>query len=130
MGGLMGSLQSLSAVDLGALTIAEALRRANVKSDKVQECIMGNVISAGLAQAPARQAALQAGIPDTVPCTTVNKVLLLFSCMSSSLFSESSFLFSCLLYPGELYATCSPLLTSLCSTPLLSSRSAAPGSRQ
>jgi acetyl-CoA C-acetyltransferase len=69
-----GSFSGFRAPDLGALAIAEALRRAGVKADQVQEVIMGNVLQAGLGQNPARQAARKAGIPDSVGSFTVNKV--------------------------------------------------------
>ena len=69
-----GSLASFRAPDLGALAIAEALRRAGVPADAVDEVIMGNVLQAGLGQNPARQAARKAGIPDRVGSFTVNKV--------------------------------------------------------
>ena len=69
-----GSLSSFRAPDLGALAIAEALRRANVPASEVQEVIFGNVLTAGLGQNPARQAAIKAGIPNTVGSFTVNKV--------------------------------------------------------
>ncbi|CAK9156795.1 unnamed protein product [Ilex paraguariensis] len=74
MGGFLGSLSSLSATKLGSIAIACALKRANVAPSLVQELFFGNVLSANLGQAPARQAALGAGIPDTVVCTTINKV--------------------------------------------------------
>uniref|UniRef100_A0A0E0BVY3 Thiolase N-terminal domain-containing protein n=1 Tax=Oryza meridionalis TaxID=40149 RepID=A0A0E0BVY3_9ORYZ len=74
IGALLGALSSLPATKLGSVAIQAALRRANVKPALVQEVFMGNVLSANLGQAPARQAALGAGLPDTVPCTTVNKV--------------------------------------------------------
>ncbi|XP_052142092.1 acetyl-CoA acetyltransferase, cytosolic 1-like [Oryza glaberrima] len=74
IGALLGSLSSLPATKLGSVAIQAALRRANVEPALVQEVFMGNVLSANLGQAPARQAALGAGLPDTVPCTTVNKV--------------------------------------------------------
>ncbi|MCK6474538.1 MAG: acetyl-CoA C-acetyltransferase [Planctomycetes bacterium] len=74
VGRFQGGLSSLSAVHLGAVAYKEALARAGVKPEQVQEAILGNVISAGLGQAPARQAALGAGVPDTVPAFTVNKV--------------------------------------------------------
>lgn len=74
MGSFGGVLSSLSAVDLGAVAIKGALKNAKVKPNQVQEVFMGNVCSANLGQAPARQAAIQAGIPNNVPCTTVNKV--------------------------------------------------------
>jgi acetyl-CoA C-acetyltransferase len=74
IGSFMGSLSSIPAPKLGAIAIKGALDKINLKPEMVQEVFMGNVVSAGLGQAPARQAALFAGIPDTVPCTTINKV--------------------------------------------------------
>lgn len=74
IGSFMGSLSSIPAPKLGAVAIKGALEKINLKPEMVQEVYMGNVVSAGLGQAPARQAALFAGIPDSVPCTTVNKV--------------------------------------------------------
>ncbi len=74
IGSFMGSLSSISATKLGATAIKGALDKINLPANKIDEVFMGNVISAGLGQAPARQAAIFAGIPDTVPCTTVNKV--------------------------------------------------------
>lgn len=74
MGDFLGSLSSLSATKLGSLAIECALQRANIDPRLVQEVFFGNVLSANLGQAPARQAALGAGIPDTVICTTINKV--------------------------------------------------------
>ncbi len=74
IGSFMGSLSSLTASQLGSTAIKGALDKINVNPDQVQEVFMGNVVQAGVGQAPARQAALGAGIPDTVPCTTVNKV--------------------------------------------------------
>lgn len=74
MGSFMGSLSTVSATELGATAIKGALEKINLSSDKIQEVFMGNVLQAGLGQAPARQAALKAGLPNTVPCTTVNKV--------------------------------------------------------
>jgi len=68
------SLLGFSAIQLGAIAIKEAVARARMKPGEVEEVIMGNVISAGLGQAPARQAAIHAGIPDSVPAFTVNKV--------------------------------------------------------
>ena len=73
-GAFLGSLASLPAPELGAVAIREAVSRAGIKPEDVDEVIMGNVVSAGMGQAPARQAALKAGIPDTVGCTTINKV--------------------------------------------------------
>lgn len=74
MGSFGGVLSSLSAVKLGSHAIKAALEKAGVSGDQVEEVFMGNVVSANLGQAPARQAALGAGIPNSVPCTTVNKV--------------------------------------------------------
>ncbi|KAK9689510.1 hypothetical protein RND81_09G064000 [Saponaria officinalis] len=74
MGGLLGSLSSLSATKLGSIAIECALKRAGVDPSLVQEVFFGNVLSANLGQAPARQAALGAGIPNSVVCTTINKV--------------------------------------------------------
>jgi acetyl-CoA C-acetyltransferase len=74
IGSFGGSLASLSATDLGAIALKGALEKAGVDAKEVQQVIMGNVISANLGQAPARQAAKKAGLPDTVECTTVNKV--------------------------------------------------------
>lgn len=74
MGGFLGSLSSLTATKLGSIAIEAALKRANVDPSLVQEVFFGNVLSANLGQAPARQAALGAGIPNSVICTTVNKV--------------------------------------------------------
>ena len=74
IGSFMGSLSSIPATKLGALAIKGALTKINLSPEMVDEVYMGNVVSAGLGQAPARQAAIYAGLPDTVPCTTVNKV--------------------------------------------------------
>jgi acetyl-CoA C-acetyltransferase len=74
MGAFMGDLKSLSAPELGAATIRAAVERAGVKPEQVQEVIMGNVLPAGQGQAPARQAALGAGLPPSTGCTTINKV--------------------------------------------------------
>ena len=74
IGSFMGALSSIPAPKLGAVAIKGALEKINLSGDKVDEVFMGNVVSAGLGQAPARQAAIFAGIPDTVPCTTINKV--------------------------------------------------------
>jgi len=67
-------LSSIPAPRLGALAVAEAVRRANIATDAVQEVIMGNILSAGLGQAPARQAALYAWLPNTVEALTINKM--------------------------------------------------------
>jgi acetyl-CoA C-acetyltransferase len=74
IGSFMGSLSSIPATKLGAIAIKGALTKINLSPEMVDEVYMGNVVSAGLGQAPARQAAIYAGLPDTVPCTTVNKV--------------------------------------------------------
>jgi acetyl-CoA C-acetyltransferase len=74
IGSFLGSLASVPAPRLGAIAIGEALARAGVEPSSVSEVIMGNVLQAGEGQAPARQAAMFAGLPDTVPCWTLNKV--------------------------------------------------------
>ena len=74
IGAFLGSLSSVRAPDLGATAIKGALARAKLAPAAVQEVFMGNVLSAGVGQAPARQAAIYAGLPDTVPATTVSKV--------------------------------------------------------
>jgi acetyl-CoA C-acetyltransferase len=73
-GKFLGALAELTAPQLGALVVAEALRRARVPVGRVDEVIMGNVVQAGVGQNPARQAALKAGLPDTIAAYTVNKV--------------------------------------------------------
>ena len=74
IGSFLGGLAPLPAPKLGAIAIKCALERAGVLADEVDEVFMGNVVQAGVGQAPARQAALAAGIPNSVPCTTINKV--------------------------------------------------------
>ena len=74
MGKLLGALKGFKATDLGAIVVREAVKRAGVKPEEVDEVIMGCVIQAGLGQNPARQAALRGGLPDTVSAVTVNKV--------------------------------------------------------
>jgi acetyl-CoA C-acetyltransferase len=74
MGSFMGSLSSVSATQLGSTAIKGALEKGNIAADIVDEVFMGNVLQAGVGQAPARQAALGAGLGQNVPCTTVNKV--------------------------------------------------------
>lgn len=74
IGSFLGSLSTIPAPKLGAIAIKGALDKINLKPELVEEVIMGNVVQAGTGQAPARQAAIYAGIPNTVPCTTVNKV--------------------------------------------------------
>jgi acetyl-CoA C-acetyltransferase len=74
IGSFSGSLSSIPAPRLGAVVLREALSRAGLKPDHVDEVIMGNVLPAGLGQAPARQAALYAGLPQSVECMTINKM--------------------------------------------------------
>ena len=74
IGVLNGSLASMTAAQLGAVAVREALHRGRVAPSEVQECFIGNVVSANIGQAPARQVALGAGLPESVVCTTVNKV--------------------------------------------------------
>src|SRR5438034_5474402 len=73
-GKFLGGLKSFTATQLGAMVVAEAVRRTGVDPAIVDECIMGNVVSAGLGQNPARQAALRGGLPDRVAALTINKV--------------------------------------------------------
>ncbi len=73
-GKLRGQLSSVSAIDLGARAISAAVERAGIAPDQVEQVLMGTVITAGLGQVPARQAALRAGIPSSVPALSVNKV--------------------------------------------------------
>ncbi len=74
IGSFLGALSTIPAPKLGASAIKGALEKINLKPEMVEEVLMGNVVQAGTGQAPARQAAIYAGIPNTVPCTTVNKV--------------------------------------------------------
>ncbi len=74
IGSFNGSLKNMSAPKLGAIVVKEALDRAGVKADQVDEVIMGNVLQAGLGQNPARQAAINAGLPESVSAMTINKV--------------------------------------------------------
>ena len=74
MGGMLGELTPLAAHELGAVAIADTLTRSGVEKQAVDEIIMGNVLSAGQGQAPARQASLGAGLPQDVGCTTINKM--------------------------------------------------------
>ncbi len=74
MGGFGGSLASVSATDLGAIAIEEAVKRAGIDAADVEEVIMGNVLPAGLKQGPARQAMRKAGLPDATGATTINKL--------------------------------------------------------
>src|SRR3970040_748571 len=73
IGTFAGAFAETPATLLGSIAIAEALRRAGVAPDQVDEVIMGNVLTAGLGMNPARQASIAAGLPDNVPATTVNK---------------------------------------------------------
>src|SRR6476619_6215945 len=73
-GKFLGALKGFSATQLGALAVAEAVRRAGIDPQIVDECIMGNVVTAGEGQNPARQAALHGGLPDHVAAMTINKV--------------------------------------------------------
>jgi acetyl-CoA C-acetyltransferase len=81
IGAFLGGLAPLRAPELGAIAIKCALERAGMSAESVDEVFMGNVVQAGVGQAPARQAALGAGLPNAVPCTTVNKVC--GSCLKS-----------------------------------------------
>ena len=90
MGSFMGSLSSVSATKLGAVAIQGALEKAGVNVNLVDEVFMGNVLQANLGQAPARQAAMAAGLSENVPCTTVNKVCA--SGMKSIAFAAQSIL--------------------------------------
>ena len=74
MGSFLGGLSTVPATTLGSIAIKGALEKGNVKAELIDEVFMGNVLSAGIGQAPARQAALEAGLGDNVPSTTVNKV--------------------------------------------------------
>ena len=74
IGSFGGVLSTLTATELGAAAIRGALNRAGIQAERVEEVYMGNVVSANVGQAPAKQAALKAGLPPTVPCTTINKV--------------------------------------------------------
>src|SRR4051812_13353278 len=74
IGSFLGSLKDVSAPELGGIVIKEALSRSGVKAKDVDEVIMGDVLQAGLGQNPARQAAIKAGLPETVPAMTINKV--------------------------------------------------------
>ena len=69
-----GAFKDVSAVDLGTIAVREAVRRSGVRPDQVDEVLLGNILQAGLGMNPARQAAIKAGLPDSVPATTVNKV--------------------------------------------------------
>src|SRR5690348_14728913 len=73
-GKFLGVLKDFRAPDLGALAVREAVARAGIDPATVDECLMGNVVSAGIGQAPARQAALRGGLPNSVGALTINKV--------------------------------------------------------
>ncbi len=74
IGSFLGSLSSLTAVELGAIVLKEAVKRAGIDPKLIEEIIMGNVVSAGIGQAPARQAQIKAGLPPEIPAITINKV--------------------------------------------------------
>ena len=74
MGGFQGELKGFTAPELGGAAIRAAVERAKIRADEIEEAIMGCVLPAGQGQAPARQAALAAGLPLAVGCTTVNKM--------------------------------------------------------
>jgi acetyl-CoA C-acetyltransferase len=74
VGTFNGAFADVAATELGQIVVAEALLRAGVPAEKIDEVILGNVLSAGLGMNPARQASIYAGVPDSVPATTVNKV--------------------------------------------------------
>lgn len=74
IGAFLGSLSNFSAPQLGAIVIREAVKRAGIEPEKVSEVIMGEVLQGGVGQAPARQSAIYAGLPVSVPCMTINKV--------------------------------------------------------
>lgn len=74
IGSYLGSLSGLSATDLGAIAVKAAIESIGLDPKLVEEVVLGNVVSAGLGQAPARQVALKAGLPTSVCCTTINKV--------------------------------------------------------
>lgn len=74
IGSFMGNLSSFSAPQLGAFAIAEAVKKAGVNKDEINEVIMGNVLTGGVGQAPARQACIYAGLPKSIECMTINKV--------------------------------------------------------
>src|SRR5215813_496211 len=74
IGKFQGSLSDFTAPQLGAIAVREAVKRAGIDPNSVDECIMGNVVSAGLGQNPARQAALRGGLSDKVAAMTINKV--------------------------------------------------------
>jgi len=74
IGKFQGTLSSVPATKLGAIAVQEAVKRAGINPQEIEEVIMGNVVSAGLGQAPARQSGIYANVPETVSATTINKV--------------------------------------------------------
>ena len=74
VGRFLGGLSSLTAPELGGIAVREAISRAGIEANLVEEAILGNVVQAGVGQNPARQASIRAGLPDTVPAMTVGKV--------------------------------------------------------
>ena len=74
IGKFLGALSSLSAPDLGALVVENLIERAGVEPQYLDEVIMGNVVGTGVGQAPARQASVRGGVPESVPALTINKV--------------------------------------------------------
>ena len=74
IGSFLGSLSTISAPKLGSIAIKGALDKISLSPELIDEVLMGNVVQSGTGQAPARQAAIYAGIPNSVPCTTINKV--------------------------------------------------------
>ena len=74
IGAFRGAFKTLTATDLGGVAVAESIARSGLSVDQIDEVIMGNVLQAGVGQAPARQAALKAGLPPTIAAVTVNKV--------------------------------------------------------
>lgn len=88
IGAFLGKLSHLSATDLGAISVKAALESIKLDPSKVDEVILGNVCPAGVGQAPARQVSIKAGIPSSVPCTTINKVC--SSGMKSVIFGSQS----------------------------------------
>ncbi|KAK7846547.1 putative acetyl-coa acetyltransferase [Quercus suber] len=121
MGGLLGTLSSLSATKLGSIAIQCALKRANVDPSLVQEVFFGNVLSANLGQAPARQAALGAGIPNSVICTTINKVC--SSGMKGSLFFKLKLVVSLLVENLEMASSGDVLFILIVSATMLAAQS-------
>jgi len=106
VGKFLGSLKGFSATELGAIVVRESVKRAGIRPEDVDEVIMGCVIQAGLGQNPARQAALNAGIPPTVSAVTVNKV-----CGSGlKAVSESVNILSRLQYQFLVWDECQPPL--------------------